>query len=123
MNTQELAALLAAAPLDCHGQPLRVVCMDDGDVCEMEYGVMKLDACNRLVDKIRLEHAARQQHPLDRAEYEAVYTNPQHHELWRSSHPTFDDFYNLMEQKRLTELELIANAVDVVVLLPSWMRT
>lgn len=116
MNTIELAPLLAARSLDSKGQPLRVVCLDDGCIHDVRFTVAKVDSAGSLVTAQRLELASDKREPLDRAEYAEVYNDPEHHAYWSSAHSTFEDFYAFMDNARLAELKLIDEAVEVAVL-------
>ena len=115
MNTNELAPLIAAAPITA-GKPLRVVCLDDGCVFDAKLTCTKIDANGTLVTAERVAHATQRRSAPARELQEQVYNHPEHHDYWKSSYPTFDDFYNFMETARLAELRLVDEAVDVAVI-------
>ena len=116
MNTTELALLLTNTKVGSTGQPLRVVCLDDGECVDVNVTLSKIDAKGNLVTSFRLEVVASQKESLDRAEQELVYNDPDSIDYWHSRYPTFEAFYDFMESSRLTENALVEYAVDVAVL-------
>lgn len=86
-------------------------CLDDftGTSEDVQFEVVMIDSIGNIVDKFRQKAAVKT--PYERTVYESIYSED---EDWKQRHPTFEDFYQMMEGNRLKEVDLVNSARPII---------
>ena len=86
-------------------------CLDDftGTSEDVQFEVVMIDSIGNIVDKFRQKSVVKD--PYERTAYASIYNED---EYWKKIHPTFEDFYQMMEGDRLKEVELVNSARPII---------
>lgn len=100
----QLQALKEQGIIECR-------CLDDftGTSENVQFEVIMIDSIGHIVDELRQKCVI--QEPYERATYESIYSED---EYWKERHPTFEDFYQMMEGNRLKEVDLVKSARPII---------